>query len=192
MKRRWRGGFAGWVVTIGVAAVMGGCRAGDSNPAAMQEPSRAPNEGMRGVRIQNIRVGDTRWVLAADSASVFRESKRVEAYPVEVNFFEEDRHVSTLTANLGILLQSTDDLEARGDVRVVTDEGTVLETEVLFWDHQRALIHTDEFVRIEKGEDVLTGFGLEADPGLDRIEIRKDVRGTVRNPGEVLQDGKEG
>ncbi|MGQ0722822.1 MAG: LPS export ABC transporter periplasmic protein LptC [Candidatus Eiseniibacteriota bacterium] len=193
MMKKGEGGATRWLALgLLLLGLLPGCRSGDSNPAAMQEPSRAPNEGMRGVRIQNIRVGDTRWVLAADSASVFRETKRVEAYPVEVNFFEEERHVSTLTAKLGILLQTTDDLEARGDVRVVTDEGTVLETEVLFWDHQRALIHTEEFVRIEKGEDVLTGFGMEADPGLNRIDIRRNVHGSVRDPEQALGEEDEG
>jgi LPS export ABC transporter protein LptC len=181
------------LLTATVTGLGAGCRTQETGPA-IEEPSRAPNEGMRGITMQNIRVGDTRWVLSADSASVFREKKRVEAQPVEINFFEEDRHVSVLTADLGILLQATDDLEARGNVTVVTDEGTVLKTEVLFWDHQRSLIYTDEFVRIEKGEDVLTGVGMEADPGLNRIDIKESVRGSVRDPDVLLDepDGEDG
>jgi len=175
---------------IGLAVLAGalGCNPADQTPTQMERPSRAPNEGMSGVRIQNFKVGDTRWVLTADSAAVFREKKRVEALPVQIDFFEDDRHVSTLTADVGILLQATDDLEARGDVKVVTEEGTILTTEILFWDHQKSLIHTDEFVRIEKDGDVLTGVGLEADPGLDRIDIKNAVEGTVMNPGTLLEE----
>jgi len=159
----------------------------------MERPSRSPNEGMRGITMHNFRVADTRWVLQADSASVFRAKKRVEAQPVEINFFEDDRHVSTLTADRGILMQSTDDLEARGHVRVVTEEGTVLVTDVLYWDHQRSLIHTDRFVRIEKGDDVLTGVGMEADPGLDRIDIKEQVEGTLSDPDALFgESGEEG
>lgn len=173
-------------------AVFAGCYdAGDENPTAMEKPSRAPNEGIKGVRIHNYREGDTRWVLTADSASVFREQKRVEAEPVEINFFEEDRHVSTLTADRGILLQATDDLEARGHVKVVNEEGAVLTTDVLFWDHQKSLIHTDEFVRIEQNGDVLTGVGMEADPGLDQIDIKERVEGSIKKP-ETLLGGEEG
>jgi LPS export ABC transporter protein LptC len=174
------------LVTLAVLGLAAGCRPGDETPTAMEKPSRAPNEGMKGVRMQNFKVGDTRWVLTADSAAIFREKKRVEALPVQIDFFEEDRHVSVLTADLGILLQATDDLEARGHVKVVTDEGTVLTTEILFWDHQKSLIHTEEFVRIEKDGDVLTGVGMEADPGLDRIDIKNAVRGTVMDPGTLL------
>jgi LPS export ABC transporter protein LptC len=181
-------GGAPAALVLAVLALGAGCGPADQTPTRMEKPSRAPNEGMKGVRIQNFKVGDTRWVLTADSAAVFREKKRVEALPVQVDFFEEDRHVSVLTADIGILLQATDDLEARGDVKVVTEEGTVLTTEILFWDHQKSLIHTDEFVRIEKDGDVLTGVGMEADPGLDRIDIKHAVQGTVMNPGTLFDE----
>jgi LPS export ABC transporter protein LptC len=181
--------LAAAALVAGLAAA--GCNPSEETPTAMEKPSRAPNEGMKGVRIQNFKIGDTRWVLTADSAAVFREKKRVEALPVQVDFFEEERHVSVLTADLGILLQATDDLEARGNVKVVTDEGTVLTTEILFWDHQKSLIHTEEFVRIEKEGDVLTGVGMEADPGLDRIDIKNAVEGTVKDPGTLLGEEDE-
>ncbi|HMB71825.1 MAG TPA: LPS export ABC transporter periplasmic protein LptC [bacterium] len=179
------------MAALTVLALAAGCDSGDQTPTRMEKPSRAPNEGMKGVRIQNFKVGDTRWVLTADSASVFREKKRVEALPVQIDFFEEDRHVSVLTADVGILLQATDDLEARGNVKVVTEEGTILTTEILFWDHHKSLIHTDEFVRIEKNGDVLTGVGMEADPGLDRIDIKHAVQGTVMDPGTLFEEEEE-
>jgi LPS export ABC transporter protein LptC len=147
---------------------------------------------MTGISLHNIRVGDTRWVLQADTASVFREKKRVVAEVVRIDFFEGDEHVSKLTADQGILLQATDDLEARGNVRVVTDDGAILTTRVLFWDHQRAKIHTDELVRITRDDDVLTGVGMEADPGLDRIEIKEEVRGETRGDPDGLLDESGG
>lgn len=147
----------------------------------------APSEGMRGISLQNFHVGDTRWVLQADTASVFRERKRVEADWVSIDFFDGEEHVSTMTADRGILLQNTDDLEARGNVRVVADDGAVLKTEVLFWSHGRSRIHTDEFVEITRDENVLTGIGLEADPGLDRIDLKQEVHGTVRSTESVTE-----
>ena len=77
---------------------------------------------MKGIRLHNIRVGDTRWVLQADTASVFREKKRVVAEVVEIDFFEEEEHVSKLTADQGILLQATDALAEQGN-----DIGRLLE-----------------------------------------------------------------
>jgi LPS export ABC transporter protein LptC len=183
------------VGTLGVLVGLGsllavGCRSDNGNPAATDEEARPPSEGMRGISLQNFREGDTRWVLHADSASVFRERKRVEAEWVVIDFWDGEEHVSRLTADRGILQQSTDDLEARGNVRVTSDDGTVLKTEVLFWDHAASRIHTDEFVEITRDDDVLTGVGLVADPGLDRVEIQREVRGTVRDAdGALLESG---
>jgi len=179
------------LVLLGALAAIG-CRSGDRNPTAMEKPSNAPNEGMRGISLRNINIGDTAWVLHADTASIFRQKKRVIAERVVIDFFEEQGHVSRLTAKQGVLHQATDDLEARGDVQVATDDGALLTTEILFWDHQKAKIHTDEYVVITRGEDVLTGFGLEADPGLDRVDIKREVKGTVRgDPEELLGEGDE-
>ncbi len=190
MKRERISALAAWAVLAGVAA--GGCGPREGNPTSMDPPSGTPSEGMTGISLHNIRVGDTRWVLQADTASVFREKKRVVAEVVRIDFFEGDEHVSKLTADQGILLQATDDLEARGNVRVVTDDGAILTTRVLFWDHQRAKIHTDEFVRITRDDDVLTGVGMEADPGLDRIEIKEEVRGETRGDPDGLLDESGG
>lgn len=144
---------------------------------------------MRGVTLRNFQVGETEWVLEADSASVFREKKTVVARRVRIDFYEGDKHVSRLLSDEGILNQATDDLEARGHVSVTTDEGAVLTTEILFWDHQAAKIHTDEEVEIIQGENRIVGRGFEADPGLERIELRRQVRGTLRSkPEGILRD----
>jgi len=181
-----------WAALAALLAVAaGGCRDGKEGPTGTEETTSAPSEGMRGIFLQNFHVADTRWVLQADTASVYRERKRVEAEWVKIDFFEKEEHVSTLTADRAVLLQNTDDLEARGNVRVVSDDGAVLKTEVLYWDHGRSRIHTDQFVEITRGDNVLTGVGLEADPGLDRIDLKETVRGSVRNVESLSEEGAE-
>lgn len=180
-------------MAVGLLALLAGCEGDEERLAADGGASSPPpSEGLRGLSLRNFQEGDTRWVLHADSASVFRDRKRVETQAVAIEFFDGDKHVSTLTADRGTLLQATDDLEARGNVRVVTDDGAVLRTEVLFWDHQKSLIHTDEPVEITRGEDVLQGVGLDADPGLDHVQLRSSVKGTVRsNPETALPGSSE-
>lgn len=173
-----------------IVLALSGCRGAADDLAVTEPAAPPPSEGMRGVHLRNFQEGDTRWVLRADSASVFRDRKRVETERVTIDFLDGDRHVSTLTADRGVLLQATDDLEARGHVRVVADDGAVLRTEVLFWDHQRSRIHTDEPVEITRGEDVLQGVGLEADPGLSNVDLKREVRGRVRSaPESLLPEG---
>ena len=181
-----------WLVALLLGGAALGCRQDGDGVNAPEALAPPPSEGMRGVSLRNFREGNTSWVLEADSASVFRDRKRVETEAVAIDFFEGDRHVSKLTARKGVLLQATDDLEARGDVRVVTDDGAVLRTEVLFWDHAKARIYTEEPVEIQRGDDVLAGIGMEADPGLNHVQIKKSVRGTVRSNPEQLLPGETG
>jgi LPS export ABC transporter protein LptC len=180
------------IAALGFASGMG-CRSDVGGVGAPEDSAAPPSEGMRGVSLRNFREGDTSWVLQSDSASVFRDRKRVETEAVAIDFFDGDEHVSKLTADKGVLMQATDDLEARGNVRVVTEDGAILKTEVLFWDHQRARIYTDEPVEIQRGADVLAGVGMEADPGLTRVELKRSVRGTVKsNPEQLLPGESEG
>lgn len=181
-----RGELIVGIASLALAAGVG-CRSDVGGVGAPEDSGPPPSEGMRGVSLRNFREGDTRWVLQADSASVFRSRKRVETEAVTIDFFDGDEHVSKLTADKGVLMQATDDLEARGNVRVVAEDGAILMTEILFWDHQRARIYTEEPVEIHRGEDVLAGVGMEADPGLTRVELKRSVRGTVRSkPDEIL------
>jgi len=66
-----------------------------------------------------------------------------------VDFLDEHGvHSSVLTSRTGKVDENTNNLEAIGNVVVVSDSGVVVETEKLFWDNRRQLIHSDEFVKI--------------------------------------------
>ncbi len=69
-------------------------------------------------------------------------------------------------------------LEATGNVRL-SSEGRLLETDRLTWDGGIGRISTDGAVKVTQGENVLTGRGLDADPSLERIVVREDVKITA-------------
>ncbi|MGB3092854.1 MAG: LPS export ABC transporter periplasmic protein LptC, partial [Candidatus Zixiibacteriota bacterium] len=80
-------------------------------------------------------------------------------------------------------------VEALGNVVVTTQQGVKLTTESLRWDPQTARIVTDDFVTITKGQDVITGYGLEADQELKHFVIKKKVKGEIKElPKEDLKD----
>jgi LPS export ABC transporter protein LptC len=65
----------------------------------------------------------------------------------------------------------------RGDVVVTSEEeGTTLKTESLRWDANRKKIVTDDLVRQERTNTIITGQGLEADPDLEKVVIKKNVK----------------
>ncbi|HWP82253.1 MAG TPA: LPS export ABC transporter periplasmic protein LptC [Bacteroidota bacterium] len=105
---------------------------------------------------------------------------RVFEYPAEthlsegitVHFFDEQgKETSVLTAEAGKVDDVTNNLEARGNVVVVSSDSTVLRTSVLFWNNGSKLIHTAEFVDIVSPKEKIQGKGFEADQGLKNYRI---------------------
>jgi len=91
---------------------------------------------------------------------------------IVVHFFDADGHESSvLTAEAGKVDDNTKNLEAFGNVLVVSSDSTRLRTQRLYWDNRRQLIHTPEFVRINSPKERLQGYGLESDQQLRRYKI---------------------
>ncbi len=91
---------------------------------------------------------------------------------IVVDFYDEqERHTSVMTAKTGKVDDITKDLEARGDVVVVSDSGTVLKTDELFWSSYRKKVHTEKFVDITSPTEHIQGHGFESDRGLRNYTI---------------------
>ncbi len=126
------------------------------------------------------------WVLNAATAQIFEEQDQVHAETIHIDFFRPTgERSSVLTADRGIITRRTNDMRALGHVMVRNADGHELLTEELAYDAGREKITTEAFVTLIRGRDVLTGYGLEADPDLaaGTFEIQRDVRATVRDLG---------
>jgi LPS export ABC transporter protein LptC len=93
---------------------------------------------------------------------------------VRVDFFDEQgRHTSRLTAHRGKVDDQTHDLEAYENVMVLSDSGTTLKTDRLFWDNATRKTHTDAFVDIVSPREHIMGHGMESDQALKNYRIFK-------------------
>ena len=102
-------------------------------------------------------------------------------YPKGINvwFFNENGEVSsTITSNFAIQYDETKITEARNDVIVINEKGETLNTEHLIWDEKKAIIYTEEFVRITTENESITGYGFEADQEFNSYSIR-NIQGTI-------------
>jgi LPS export ABC transporter protein LptC len=91
---------------------------------------------------------------------------------ITVHFFGEDgKETSVLTAREGKVDEMTNNLEASGNVVVVSNDSTRLRTEKLFWDNKRQLVHTPEYVLIVSPKERVEGKGLESDQQLRNYRI---------------------
>jgi LPS export ABC transporter protein LptC len=125
--------------------------------------------------------GVVKAILKAGHISQYEGSKQTLLDKgVHVDFFDEHGvHSSVLTSETGKVDENTNNLEAIGNVVVVSDSGVVVETEKLFWDNQRQLIHSDEFVKITSPKENLQGHGFESDQNLKNYKVFR-VTGTAK------------
>jgi LPS export ABC transporter protein LptC len=99
---------------------------------------------------------------------------------LHVDFFDEKgNHTSVLTALNGIVDDRTHDLEAMGNVVVVSDSGRTLRTEQLFWKNSARRVHSDQFVKITSPKEEIQGQGLDSDEALKNYRIYQ-VTGQTR------------
>lgn len=93
---------------------------------------------------------------------------------IVVDFFDEnERHTSALTAKQGKVSELTHDLEAHGNVVVVSDSGTTVKTEDLFWSNSMQKVFSQDYVEVTSPKEKIQGHGFESDRGLRQYRIFK-------------------
>jgi LPS export ABC transporter protein LptC len=118
--------------------------------------------------------GKVRAVMNASGVRVF-EQKRYTLLDsaVHVDFFDRDaNHSSVLTSRRAFIDDNTHNMTAYDSVRVLSDSGTLVETDSLLWDNNTHKLHSDAFVRItEKSGRITRGHGFESDQDLVNYKI---------------------
>jgi len=100
---------------------------------------------------------------------------------VVVDFYDESGvHSSRLTSDRGEVDDQTNIVEAFGDVVFISDSGTVVETEYLYWDTEEQKVMGDRFVTITSPTERLQGYGFEADQDLKNYVIRGRISGEAK------------
>ncbi len=101
---------------------------------------------------------------------------------IHVDFFnDQEQHTSFLTARTGKVNDATQDFEAHENVVVISDSGTVLRTDRLFWTNIDRKIHTDAFVDIVSPTEHIMGTGLVSDQNLKNYRIFKVAGQSLKN-----------
>ncbi len=93
---------------------------------------------------------------------------------VHVDFFNDlEQHTSLLTSRRGRVDDRTQDFAAYDNVIVISDSGTALKTDSLFWDNATRKIRTEAFVDIVSPTEHIMGHGMISDQGLKKYTIFK-------------------
>lgn len=102
----------------------------------------------------------------------FPEGMKLVKYDANKNI------VSSLTADYAKQFIKDQKWEAKNNVVATNEKGDTLKTEYLIWEEKTEKIYTDEFVRIIRPDQIITGIGFTSDQALENWRI-KNPKGTI-------------
>lgn len=194
MRRSGHPQLLPWIAVSLIAVLLAGC-GGQRGFESPGDTGELPDQEVRDFVLTETDQGTPAWTLYARHAATYSARNLVIARAIRVDFYDADgKRTSELTAQEGEINQRTRDMTARGDVVIQTTEGTRMSSEVLTFDNRRQLIIApdDQLVRVERENDVLTGYGFESDPELSRFEFKSQVRARLRPNSGGLLDSEDG
>lgn len=159
-----------------------GCQVGEQQTMSETTGKEAPDQELwKSTVVLSVR-GQNRAKVWAGHIQKFAESHTIKMDDnIKVDFYNENGdHVSVLTARGGEVDETAQDLKAMGNVIVISDDGSRLETERLRWHNSTQKIISDTLVTIKSGGEEVTGVGFESDANLKHWEIKGNVTGIVK------------
>jgi len=177
-----------FAVCLSVALLLSACSEEvPENVTVEQTPVRSPDEVFTDFVTLESDSGRLQWRLTAPKATRYSKEKRIMLDSPVIDFFDgEGIRQTTLIADAGEYSEETRDMLAYGNVIVESAGGDVLETDSLFWNSEQDKILSNSFVKLTRGRDVLTGYGLECDPSLNSVDIKRDVKATIIDQSEEI------
>lgn len=95
-----------------------------------------------------------------------------------VKYDENKKIISSITANYAKQFEKEKKWEAKNNVIATNAQGDTLKTEHLIYEEGEEKIYTEEFVRIIRPDQIITGIGFQSDQSLKNWKI-KDPKGTI-------------
>ena len=90
-----------------------------------------------------------------------------------LKYNDQKQIVSSLRADYAKQFIKEDRWEAKNNVVVTNIQGDTLKTEHLIWDEKAKEIHTEEYVKIIRDDQIITGIGLTSDMDMLNWKIKK-------------------
>jgi LPS export ABC transporter protein LptC len=167
-------------LAIALALVSGAAcqNQGATPPVAASATPDTADQTLFGVRVVMSDHGVQQALLQADTAFTYEDNTRFELRAVRSTFFTVTGvKNATLTSRQGTYNVRSGNMEARGTVIVIAEDGRRLETPQLRFDPGRNEISGDSAFVLTRPEDVVSGIGFITDPDLTRIRVIRGFSG---------------
>jgi LPS export ABC transporter protein LptC len=151
-------------------------------PVATHSPlADSADQVMYGARFRLTDEGVARAEMQSDTLYFFDDNTRIEAENPHITFFTaEGVKDAVLTARRGTSNTRTNNMVARKNVVVVSEDGRRLTTEELIYNQPRNEISSDSAFVLTEPNRRLEGIGFRSDPNMKNIRILKGATGFAR------------
>lgn len=124
--------------------------------------------------------GERRLEITAPSLKSWNKNPRKTEFTegLKVAFYNGRKNTSNLTADYGENHEQKKELIVSGNVLFINDKGEQLETEELIWFEKTAKIIAEDWIKITTPNEIITGYGLEADEDFSNYTI-SNISGIV-------------
>ena len=151
---------------------------GATPPVAAKASADTADQTLFGIRLVLSDHGIQRALMQADTAFTYEDNTRTELRVVRSTFYTETGVKNgNLTSRQGTYNVRSGNMEARGTVVVISEDGRKLETPQLRYDPGRNEISSDSAFVMTTPTDVVTGIGFTADPNLNTVKIHAAAAG---------------
>lgn len=123
-----------------------------------------------------------RFTLTAPKLNIYEDEEDPhtefpEGFIIE-QFSPDNIRTAQIEADYGKHFEKKSLWEARQNVVAVTENNDTLKTDVLFWDENKDIIYSNQFVKFIQQDQTITGIGFESDLQMQNWHI-KNVSGPI-------------
>jgi LPS export ABC transporter protein LptC len=162
--------------------VSAGCSDKKAPPVAAQSPlADSADQVMYPAKFNLTDQGLQRAHVDADTAYFFDDNNRMELLGVHATFFTvAGAKDAVLTSQRGTTNTRTNNMIARKNVVVVSEDGRRLTTEELMYNQSRNEISSDSAFVMTEPNRRIEGIGFRSDPNMKNIKILKGASGFAK------------
>lgn len=144
-------------------------------------PITSNAEAMKGFTLEEFSHGKKVWKLIGVSATLNTDTNILSVEEPHIDIFENKKKVSEMTARHADINTETKNIFARGNVRMISYKDAVsVYAETMTFDNSLNKFFSNGFVRLDRGDSITTGIGLEATKDLSEVIIKDNVNITYK------------
>ena len=138
--------------------------------------------------------GITRYRLIADEWLIFSKAAEPYWYFPEGFYVEQFdslfQHEGSVKSDTAYYYLQKEEWELIGNVKIANLQGEKFDSDRIIWDQKNGRIHSDEYIRIEQKDKIITGYGFDSNQEMTNYKIF-NPQGTFPVPDENKTPGGE-